>query len=300
VRFGPRPESPSHERLISRVHGDRQQRRVPSGHDEDGGVHRRPWPEARRREPSATAELPPRSPTGAEKVRGRTVSCDGACACHLPLEDEVGPLQPAHGRVEEPTKHGTRDAEGEIGEHAIGIGREWRVQRVGAQHRDVADGRIASRQDRDELGIELDCQHLSRAARERIRERAAPRAELDDTIVASDAGVGDELRSEARATEEVLAEPTPPGASGRYVPGHGRPRPWGSLRGERALEQTAKVRALDFRRGRRQAVCVRDRTSSALSWSAAAAMFSSRCATEPVPGMGSIAGERASSQASRT
>src|SRR5205823_992741 len=88
--------------------------------------------------------------------------------------------------------------------------------------------------DRQLRGREPDRQDLSRAARERIRERAATRAELDDTIVAGDAGVGDELRSEARATEEVLAEPTPPGASGRYVPGHGRPRPLASLRGERA------------------------------------------------------------------
>jgi hypothetical protein len=37
------------------------------------------------------------------------------------------------------------------------------------------------------------------------------------------------LRRESRATEEVLAEPIPSGAPGRYVPGHGRPRPWRSL-----------------------------------------------------------------------
>jgi hypothetical protein len=33
------------------------------------------------------------------------------------------------------------------------------------------------------------------------------------------------LGRESRATEEVLAAPTPSGASGRCVPGHGRPRP---------------------------------------------------------------------------
>src|SRR5205085_674081 len=117
-----------------------------------------------------------------------------------------------------------------------------------------------------EFGIELGRQHLSRAVREGIRERATTRAELDDAIVARDAGVGDELRSEARASEEVLAEPTPTVASGRCAPGHGTPRPWGFLRVERALQQTAKVRALDFRVVGRQAAFVSDCISSALSW----------------------------------
>jgi hypothetical protein len=40
--------------------------------------------------------------------------------------------------------------------------------------------------------------------------------------------------------------------------------------------------------------------SSPVSRSAAAARFSSRCATDEVPGIGSITGERASSQARAT
>jgi len=39
-------------------------------------------------------------------------------------------------------------------------------------------------------------------------------------------------------------------------------------------------------------------TSAGVSLMAAAPVFSSTCATEPVPGIGSIAGDRASSQAS--
>jgi hypothetical protein len=40
--------------------------------------------------------------------------------------------------------------------------------------------------------------------------------------------------------------------------------------------------------------------SSGLSWSAPAAMFSARCSSELVPGMGKMLAERASSQASAT
>ena len=166
-------------------------------------------------------ELPPRSPAGAEQVGGRTTGSADTFACHLPLHDQVGALEPARVHVEQSAKDGARDAERQVGEDPVRIGRERHVPRVRTRHGDVPYGREPLRQHRHELGIDLEREHLTRAVRERIGERAATRSELDHAIVAGDAGVGDELGRESRATEEVLAAPTPSGASGRCVPGHG-------------------------------------------------------------------------------
>ncbi len=65
--------------------------------------------------------------------------------------------------------------------------------RVRTQHGDVAGGFEPPCQDRDELGIELDCQHLCCSLCERVREHSTPGAELDHPVVACDAGVGEEL-----------------------------------------------------------------------------------------------------------
>jgi hypothetical protein len=109
------------------------------------------------------------------------------------LHYEVGAPESTCRDIEQSTKDVARDAERDVGEHAVRIGRERHVQRVRSQDRDVAGGFEPPCQDRDELGIEFDCQHLSCSLCERVREHSTPGAELDDPIVARDAGVGKEL-----------------------------------------------------------------------------------------------------------
>jgi hypothetical protein len=115
----------------------------------------------------------------------------------LPLHDHVSALKAARRNIEQSTKDVAGDAERKVGEHAVRSGWKRHIPRIGVQHGDVAEGRKPPNQDRHELGIELDCQHLSGAFRQRTCERAATRSELDHQIVACDAGVGDELRRES-------------------------------------------------------------------------------------------------------
>jgi hypothetical protein len=143
----------------------------------------------------------------------------------LPLHNQVGTAETTCGRIEESAQDGTGDTERRVGDDAIRIGRERRVASVGLEHGDVAGSCKAPGEHQDKLRIELDGKHLRRALGERTGERAATRPELDDAVVTGDAGVGNDLRRESAATEEVLAELSPTGASGSCLPGHGRPHP---------------------------------------------------------------------------
>ena len=200
--------------------------------------------------------------------------------------------------IEQSTKDGARDAERKVGEHAVRIvgSGTFRASARNTATLPADANRCAS--------IDTSFGSSSNAStwpaiREHIGERAPTCAELDHAIVARDAGVGDELRCESRATEEVLAEPIPSGAPGRYVPGHGRPRPWDPSRGEHAFDQTVECHALDFRRSSGGRAAREGLHRSALKSSAAAAILFEEL-HRAGPGDGSIAGERASSQASTT
>ena len=167
------------------------------------------------------------------------------------------------------------------------------------QHDDVGPTGEPSRETTHELRVELDGEDVRRTLGERLGEDAATGAELDHPIVAVDAGVGDELRRQPGVTEKVLTEVPVTAPAAGCVPGHGRPRPCESLPRCLELQQTQSGGAVDFR-GVGQPPLVSRRISSSLSSSPAAAMFSSRWATALVPGIGSMTGDRASSQASTT
>jgi hypothetical protein len=69
--------------------------------------------------------------------------------------------------------------------------------------------------------VELDGENVRGASREGVGEDAATGAELDHPIVVVDTGVGDELRRQPGATEEVLTEVPATAPPAGCVPGHG-------------------------------------------------------------------------------
>jgi hypothetical protein len=107
----------------------------------------------------------------------------------------------------------------------VGIGGQGHIAGVGAQYDDVSRHGEPPRETTHELPVELDGENVRRTTRERVREDAATGAELDHQIVFVDAGVGDKLRRQPNATEEVLTEVCATMPAAGCVPGHGRPRP---------------------------------------------------------------------------
>jgi len=148
-----------------------------------------------------------------------------AFARDLPLHHQVGTLEPARGRVEQPTQDSARHAEREVGDDAVPIGRKRDVAGVGVEHDDVPRPREPARQPAHELRVELDGEDVRRSFRERVGQDAAAGAELDDPIVVVDAGVGDQLCREPGVTEEVLSGVPATAPAAGCVPGHGRSRP---------------------------------------------------------------------------
>lgn len=117
-----------------------------------------------------------------------------ALARDLPLHDEVGSLEPARRRVQEPPQDRTRHAERQIRDDAVRARGQRDDACIGSHHDNVAGGGETSGEDMHELRIELDREDVGRPIREGVGEDSATGAELDHSMIATDAGVGDELR----------------------------------------------------------------------------------------------------------
>jgi hypothetical protein len=219
--FGSRSKDTGDEARVAAVRDDRQQRRVPSHDDQHRGIDGRSGSEGTGREPPSAAELPPWPPLRADEIRRRTISDAHTLTRYLPLHDEVGALEPARGRVEQPPEDGGRHPEREVRDDAVPIGGQRHVAGIGTQHDDVADTGEPSREAPHELRVDLDGEYVRRTGCERLGEDAATGAELDHPVVVVDAGVRDELRRQPGATEEVLTEVPATAPPAGCVPAHG-------------------------------------------------------------------------------
>jgi len=218
---GSRSKGTGDEARVAAVRDDRQQRRVPSRNHQHRGIDGGAGSEGTGREPPSPAELPPRPPLRADEIGRRTISDAHALTRDLPLHDEVGALEPARGRVEQPPEDGGCHAEREVRDDAVPIRRQRHVAGIGPQHDDVSDTGEPSREAPYELRVELDGENVRRTSCERFGQDAATGAELDHPVVVDDAGVRDQLRRQPGATEEVLTEVPATAPPAGCVPAHG-------------------------------------------------------------------------------
>jgi hypothetical protein len=139
----------------------------------------------------------------------------------LPLDHDIGPDQATGRIVEEAVENRRGVAERRVRHDAVGRQGQRELGRVAGHDRDVRDPLELSGEPGREPRIDLDREHGRGLRGERGGEHARPRAEIDDTVVATHSRVGNEPICDEPVTEKMLTEPRRP--IGRRVPGHGRP-----------------------------------------------------------------------------
>jgi hypothetical protein len=94
------------------------------------------------------------------------------------------------------------------GEHEVGSRErgQLHLEHVGLDDRDVRRRRVAGAQVRREVAVDLDGHESAGARGEQIRERAPPRADLDDGLGAGEAERVGDAAEHLPVAEEVLAE----------------------------------------------------------------------------------------------
>ena len=98
--------------------------------------------------------------------------------------------------------------------------RQRHVAQVRTENGHVGLRREAAAQAGREVVVDLDREHRRSGRGKRRGDRAGARAEVERAVRGRDTGVGDELRRQPFATEEVLAELSRPASR---APGHGAP-----------------------------------------------------------------------------
>jgi hypothetical protein len=142
-------------------------------------------------------------------------------AGNLPLHDEVGADQGSFRMVEQAVQDRGSPTERRIRHDPVGRAGQRNVTHVGVQHDDVRRFREPSRQPAGQRYVELDREDGCGAVRKGRGQDTGSGAEVDDAVVALDAGVGDEPRRELRAIEKVLSEASSRRCTAADVPGHG-------------------------------------------------------------------------------
>ena len=111
--------------------------------------------------------------------------------------------------------------EGRIRHDPVGRAGQGNVTHVGVQHDDVRRAGEPSRQPVCQRRVELDGEDRCGFAGKGRGEDTGAGAEVDDTVVALHAGVGDEPRREPRAIEKMLPEASSRRRTAADMPGHG-------------------------------------------------------------------------------
>jgi hypothetical protein len=220
-RIGPAPECVPHEGRVALEVLDGNERSVAAGDLQHRGVYRRAGIERSGGKAASSSEPPPRRPGRAQEVERRSVVNAGAMAGNLPLHDEIGADQAPFRVVEEPVQDRRGPTKGRIRHDPVGRAGQGNITNVGVQHDDVRGGGEPSGQPVCQRLVELDGEDRRRSLGQRRGQYASAGAEVDDTVVALHAGVGDEPRREQCAIEKVLSEAASRRRTAADVPGHG-------------------------------------------------------------------------------